>query len=313
MTADSEQPSVASLKVRMKTLSRQRRNFRAEVDVFDAKCRRERLRAAALSVKRSARRLVERMDLGRAFWVVVAPPAISAAFFILIDVLTGSRSTAIVLGIGCLVASAIVTYRMLNIGDDSDIEAQLWRSQNALQELKKQKAEARDVVASSLYQVEWELSACKAELRVAKQHARNTVTPKSGGFRLNRLYQRNWRAMRDVQFENFLEEVLRAQGYVVETTAVTGDQGVDLVVAKNGVRVAIQVKGYLNAVGNAAVQQAFAGMAHYGCQTCAVITNSRFTSSAVELANSTDCLLIHEENFRDFVLGKIPLVTRTSA
>ncbi len=49
-------------------------------------------------------------------------------------------------------------------------------------------------------------------------------------------------------------------------------------------------------------------MAHYQCHACAAITNSRFTSSAVALAKSTNCRLIDEESFRDFVMGRIELV-----
>ena len=56
------------------------------------------------------------------------------------------------------------------------------------------------------------------------------------------------------------------------------------------------------------IQEAFAGMAHYKCHACAVITNSRFTSSAVALAKSTNCRLIDEECFRDFVMGRIEIV-----
>lgn len=122
-----------------------------------------------------------------------------------------------------------------------------------------------------------------------------------------RLYRRNWRAMRSVEFEDYLEEVLRALGYHVETTPTSGDQGVDLIAMKLGVRIAIQVKGYVNSVGNAAIQQAFTGKVHYECQLCAVITNSLFTSSAEAIAQSTGCILIHENNFRDFVLGGIDL------
>ena len=99
----------------------------------------------------------------------------------------------------------------------------------------------------------------------------------------------------------------RLAGYSVETTNVSGDQGVDLMVTRGVLRMAIQVKGYHNSVGNAAVQQAFAGMAWYECDACAVITNSRFTTGTIELAESSNCLLIHEVNFREFVMGRLPL------
>jgi restriction endonuclease Mrr len=119
------------------------------------------------------------------------------------------------------------------------------------------------------------------------------------------LYLRNWRAMRSVEFEEFLREVFEAHGDTVETTRVSGDQGVDLIVRRRGRRLAVQVKGYFNSVGNGAVQEAYAGMGYYGCDGCAVITNSRFTKSAVDLATKLGCILIDEDTMQDFIMGKI--------
>ena len=87
----------------------------------------------------------------------------------------------------------------------------------------------------------------------------------------------------------------------------SGDQGVDLIVESNGKRIAVQAKGYLHAVSNKAVQEAYTGMVHHRCCACVVITNSRFTSSARELAASTNCMLIGEDEFPDFVMGKLDL------
>ena len=121
------------------------------------------------------------------------------------------------------------------------------------------------------------------------------------------LLKENWRAMRDVEWEQFLARAFRLLGATVETTRVTGDQGVDLVVEKGVSRYAIQAKGYHNSVGNGAVQAAVAGMAHYRCNACAVITNSRFTSSAEVLAASNRCKLIGEEQIPALVLGRLGL------
>lgn len=127
--------------------------------------------------------------------------------------------------------------------------------------------------------------------------------------RLRFLYEQNWRAMRDVQFEKYLSGVFVAQGYQVELTGKTRDQGVDLIIVKDGVRTAIQVKGYHNSVSNAAVQQAYSGMKHYRCDHCAVITNSRFTNSAVQLSKTTNCRLIDERRFEAFVMGGFEVTT----
>ncbi len=122
---------------------------------------------------------------------------------------------------------------------------------------------------------------------------------------LRRLYERRWKEMRGDQFEGYLAEVFAALGYEVQQTGKSGDQGVDLIVQQNGKRIAIQAKGYVDSVSNAAVQQAFTGRTIHGCCTCAVITNSRFTTSAVDAATATGCVLVHEDNFEEFVFGRI--------
>jgi hypothetical protein len=112
------------------------------------------------------------------------------------------------------------------------------------------------------------------------------------------------RRMSGLQFEQFLEDVFQVLGYpeVVRTRA-SGDQGVDLIIGDDKERIAIQTKLYQEPVGNKAVQEAFAGMAHYRCDRCAVITNSSFTKSAKELAVSTGCKLIDGRRLRRVIAG----------
>lgn len=123
--------------------------------------------------------------------------------------------------------------------------------------------------------------------------------------RRNQLLLWEWRHLRGIDFEQFLVQVFEALGYVVSTTRTTGDQGVDLIAFKGEVRIAIQAKGYAGSVGNEAVQQAFTGMRHYRCNRCAVVTNSEFTRSALELAGSVDCLLIDGDYLPRLIAGDI--------
>jgi Restriction endonuclease len=126
--------------------------------------------------------------------------------------------------------------------------------------------------------------------------------------RINQLRSENWRHLQAVPFENFLAEVLREWGYEVQTTKVTGDQGVDLIASKDGQRTAIQAKGYLSSkVGNDAIQQVYTGMKIHKCVRCAVITNSAFTSSARQAAGAVGCLLIDGEKIPLLVEGQFRL------
>lgn len=116
------------------------------------------------------------------------------------------------------------------------------------------------------------------------------------------------RLLSGVQFEQFLERAFTVLGYQeVQRTQASGDQGIDLIVGDGRERVAVQVKLYQGSVGNEAVQQAYAGMAHYRCHRCAVVTSSTFTRSAVQLAASTGCKLIDGQGLRALLTGTVRL------
>ena len=137
--------------------------------------------------------------------------------------------------------------------------------------------------------------------------ANRTKLAASIRFQREQLLKQNWKAMRGDELDNYLATVCKVLGYSVTRTGRSGDQGVDLVIQRDSLRIAIQIKGYLNSVSNDAVQQVVAGKKVYKCNRCAVITNSKFTPSAIELAKINRCSLISEESFENFVLGNIKL------
>lgn len=126
-------------------------------------------------------------------------------------------------------------------------------------------------------------------------------------YRRQQLLKRDWRALRGVPFEDFLGEAFRELGYDVATTKTTGDQGADLIVSRDGKRIAVQAKGYAGTVSNSAVQEVYAAKGYYDCHVCAAITNSRFTSGAKRLARRVGCALIDEDSLPALVLGRIDL------
>ncbi len=124
---------------------------------------------------------------------------------------------------------------------------------------------------------------------------------------LNRLLHAAWDALTGDEFERYLIEVFRNLGYHVQHTGHSGDQGVDLVLEQNGVRIAVQAKCYRGAVNNAAVQQVYAGMVHHGCHRCAVITNSYFTEGGRQLAASVGCGLVDRDLLPGVIRGRVCL------
>jgi hypothetical protein len=192
---------------------------------------------------------------------------------------------------------------LMNRPSDAELPASIANAQERLASAVERYAVRR--ATDGLSQCEMRLR----ELRICRQGVMRQIMEEidSGKRARAALLSRNWKAMRDYEWEAYLVEVFRAHGAKAERIGGAGDQGVDLIVEFGAKRIAIQAKGYFNTVSNKAIQEAYAGMAHHGCCAGAVITNSRFTRGAMELAVSTGCVLIGEEEFPDFVMGKVSL------
>ena len=95
-----------------------------------------------------------------------------------------------------------------------------------------------------------------------------------------------------VAFEEYLAGLFRAQGYAAELTPTSGDYGADLILSKDGQRIAVQAKRYTGSVGVQAVQEALSGKAYYQCHTAWVITTGAFTTNALELAQKSGVKMI---------------------
>lgn len=256
------------------------------------------------SIAVSARDTCRRFNLWIPGILIVLPLTVGATAFIATDAITGSRTSAVIISGIAAFGALLVSGGLLKIPSSSTLAEMNEKSRHDSVTAAQAVQNLQDLLHSLQPQIAAERKR-QSELKTALDlQLRN----QSLEFQCKRLFTKNWRAMRSVEFESYLEEVFLLLGYDVETTKTTGDQGVDLIVSKRGVRIAIQVKGYESSVGNYAVQAAYAGMAHYQCQACAVITNSRFTPSAIALAQSTLCVLVHEANFRDFVFGKFDLI-----
>ncbi len=99
-----------------------------------------------------------------------------------------------------------------------------------------------------------------------------------------------------VEYEQFCRQLLEDAGWVVMTTPVTGDQGADLIASKGNSRVVFQCKFYSSAVGNKAVQEAFAAKAFQRADFAVVVSNASYTSSARQLAQTNGVFLVHHES-----------------
>jgi restriction system protein len=96
-----------------------------------------------------------------------------------------------------------------------------------------------------------------------------------------------------IEYEQFCASKLREAGWDARVTKASGDQGVDIVAEKNGIRLVLQCKWYSQPVGNKAVQEVVAARAYEMAQVAAVVTNSRYTPAAQRLAAVNGVLLLH--------------------
>ena len=98
------------------------------------------------------------------------------------------------------------------------------------------------------------------------------------------------------EFEYFCAELLENSGYEkTEVTPGSGDQGIDVIAYKDGIKFGIQCKCYASDIGNKAVQEAYSGKEFYNCHIGAVLSNRHFTASAIELASKNRILLWNRE------------------
>ena len=82
------------------------------------------------------------------------------------------------------------------------------------------------------------------------------------------------------EFEKRCAAFLKTKGYhKITVTPPSGDQGIDIIAYKSGLKYGIQCKYYSAPVGNKAVQEAYSGARFYDCNRAAVMTNHTFTKA----------------------------------
>jgi restriction system protein len=107
--------------------------------------------------------------------------------------------------------------------------------------------------------------------------------------------------MNGYEFEDYVRKLYIALGYKVKHTSLSGDQGADLILSKDGEETAVQVKRYSGSVSNKAVQEVVASKGFYNCNKALVVTNSFFTDPAIRLANANNVELIDRNGLKHLI------------
>ena len=103
-----------------------------------------------------------------------------------------------------------------------------------------------------------------------------------------------------IDFEHWCAQKLSADGWEVNVSKASGDQGVDILAKFDSSSVAIQCKRFSKPIGNKAVQEVFAGAKNLNVDIACVIGTGGFTRSARELASTTGVFLVDAINIGNF-------------
>lgn len=113
------------------------------------------------------------------------------------------------------------------------------------------------------------------------------------------------------EFESFCAKLLEKNGFEdIQVTQGSGDDGIDILAVRDGVKFAIQTKRYTTNVGNDAVQQAYAGRDIYRCTAAIVLTNQYFTRSAINTAEKLGITLWDRNKLLDLA-NKADVIVNT--
>jgi hypothetical protein len=242
----------------------------------------------------------------------IGPLAVGVLVFILVSLLLDAWSLAFggfVLG---ALAGAGLFATLLHQPDDALLPMEIHQSEAKCQ-----------IERSRLEEILGQLAAANERLAALQKERRALAT----GERLQRamLLQRNWKAMHDAEWEDYVVEVCRTLGANVQRTQSAGQNASrpgsspavaralaraadnTLVVTFSPRRIAVATPSGIRPFHTAAVQQLINGLGQQGCDAAAIITNTRLTTGGKELATARNCTLIGEDEFPDFVMGKITL------
>ncbi len=95
------------------------------------------------------------------------------------------------------------------------------------------------------------------------------------------------------EFEDFIAHLLRLNGYEQVQTSYSADFGADIIVKKDALKTAVQVKRYfeLHKVGVSDINQVIGAQQYYQCDQALMITTSSYTPAAKKLAESANVIL----------------------
>lgn len=109
------------------------------------------------------------------------------------------------------------------------------------------------------------------------------------------------RQLTPVEFEIFIKRLFEKMEYEVETTKVTGDEGVDLRLQKGARRAIVQCKRYSGSVGQPAIRDLYGVMVHEEADEAYLITTGNITLPAQTWAQGKPIHLVDSVQLLEWI------------
>ena len=107
----------------------------------------------------------------------------------------------------------------------------------------------------------------------------------------------HWMSLNGRELEIEMEVLCKRLGYRVESTPVSGDGGVDLILRhKSNEKVVVQCKSYKSPVGPAAVRELYGSMMHFGVSKAVLVCPAGFTQGVKEFVKGKPINLVAAED-----------------
>jgi len=106
-----------------------------------------------------------------------------------------------------------------------------------------------------------------------------------------------------IDFEHFVGDLFERMGYTVQTTARTGDEGIDLYLRKGNKTAIVQCKRkqYDGTVGQSVVRDLFGAMVHSGADEAYLVTTGTFSLPARSWATGKPIYLIDRNGLLEWL------------
>ena len=112
-----------------------------------------------------------------------------------------------------------------------------------------------------------------------------------------------WMSLSGTEFERELATLYRQLGYDVQFTPTSGDEGVDLILRKDGKKTVVQCKSHKYPVGPATARELYGSLMHFEADSAILACTGGFTSGvhafvrekAIELISASELVMLTNE------------------